>query len=495
VLPLLLLIPLIGLLVVSIAVRSSLRQVAWGFAFLVCLVQIALVIFAPAWLVQSNDVLQKYLGFHLAMTDLSRVVLLSVGIVLAAALLIGQAMMEPSRLHSFASLILVSLIGMNGMALVTDLFTLYVFLEITSVGSFVLIAFNRDKPALEGAFKYVVLSAVATVFMLGSIALLVMVAGGTSFAAVKGVLDPAVNETPHWIAKIAVAGFVCGLLIKGGLVPFHGWVLGAYSAAPAPVSVLLGGIVTKVSGIYGLICLSVYVFPHSEQLNQAFLAVGALSAIVGAFAAIGQTDMKRMLAYSSISQVGYIVLGLGAVPVNGNATLQAGSAVVLSLGVVGAIFHLFNHAIFKSLLFVTSSSLEKQLGTTDMYKMGGLDSRMRITSATSLLGMLSIAGIPPLSGFWSKLLIIVALWQTDHRVYAMIAVAVSVVTLGYMLVLQKRIFFGKVADDLANVREAGPMFLLPAVSLAAITVGVGVFCPLLFNSFLLPIQTLFGGAR
>jgi formate hydrogenlyase subunit 3/multisubunit Na+/H+ antiporter MnhD subunit len=159
--------------------------------------------------------------------------------------------------------------------------------------------------------------------------------------------------------------------------------------------------------------------------------------------------------------------------------------------------HMFNHAIFKSLLFVTSSALEKQLGTTDMYRMGGLDTRMRITSVTGLLAMLSTAGVPPLAGFWSKLLIIMALWQTGHHVYAMIAVGLSVVTLGYMLMMQKRIFFGKVADDLANVREAGPMFLVPAVSLAAITVGVGIaiMFSLLFNSFLLPIPSIFGGAR
>jgi proton-translocating NADH-quinone oxidoreductase chain N len=479
VLPLLILLPLLGLLVVSIGVRSSLRQVAWSVAFLMCLVQIVLAIIAPDWLTQSNDLLQKYLGFHLELTNLSRVVLLSVGIVLAASLLIGQAMLEPGRLHAFSSLILVSLIGMNGMALVTDLFTLYVFLEITSVGSFVLIAFQRDKPALEGAFKYLILSAVATLLMLAGIALLLMVAGNTTFIVVKSALNPALPDPSNWIAKIAVASFVCGLLIKGGSVPFHGWVLGAYSAAPAPVSVLLAGIVTKVSGIYGLIRLATSVFPPSAQLDQVFLVVGAISIVVGAFAAIGQTDMKRLLAYSSISQVGYIILGLGAGPI----------------GVIGAIFHLFNHAIFKSLLFVTSSALEKQLGTTDMDKMGGLDSRMKITSATGMVAMLSTAGIPPLAGFWSKLIIIVALWQTDHHVYAMIAVALSVVTLGYMLVMQKKIFFGKVSEDLAHVREAGPMFLLPAVSLAAVTVGVGVFCPMLFDSFLLPIQTLFGGAR
>jgi len=217
------------------------------------------------------------------------------------------------------------------------------------------------------------------------------------------------------------------------------------------------------------------------------LLIGAVSIVVGALAAIGQKDMKRMLAYSSISQVGYIVLGLGA-------GLGANSKTVMALGIAGAILHLFNHAIFKSLLFVTSSALEQRTGTTDMNRLGGLDSRMRITSATGLLAMLSTAGIPPLSGFWSKLLIVIALWQTGNHAYAFVAVALSVVTLGYMLVIQKKVFFGKPTAELANVREAGPMFLLPAMSLAAVTVGVGLLCPMLFNSYLLPIKTLIVGA-
>ena len=158
---------------------------------------------------------------------------------------------------------------------------------------------------------------------------------------------------------------------------------------------LLAGVATKASGIYALVRLIATIFPMSVPLNQVLMVVGLISIVIGALAAIGQTDMKRMLAYSSISQVGYIVLGLGC-----------GTA----LGVAGAVFHMFNHAVFKSLLFVNSADLEQRLGTTDMRKMGGLGSRMRVTSATSVIAMLSTAGIPPLAGFWSKLIIIVALW-------------------------------------------------------------------------------------
>jgi multicomponent Na+:H+ antiporter subunit D len=181
-----------------------------------------------------------------------------------------------------------------------------------------------------------------------------------------------------------------------------------------------------------------------------------------------------MLAYSSISQVGYIVLGLGC---------------GTELGVAGAILHLFNHSIFKSLLFVNSAAVEEQLGTTNMDRMGDLGSKMPVTNITSLIAFLSTAGVPPLSGFWSKLIIVLALWQSGNHGYALIAVLASVLTLAYLLVMQRRIFFGIPAQEWSGVREAGWGITLPAVVLAAITIGVGVAFPLVFNSFLLPVAS------
>jgi multicomponent Na+:H+ antiporter subunit D len=213
-------------------------------------------------------------------------------------------------------------------------------------------------------------------------------------------------------------------------------------------------------------------FPTYDLIYTLLLIVGAVSVVVGALAALGQSDFKRMLAYSSISQVGYIVAGLGC-----------GTA----LGLAGAVFHLFNHSIFKSLLFVNSAAVEESAGTTDMDKMGGLGSKMPVTGATAALASLSIAGIPPLAGFWSKVLIIIALWQANYYTYAVIAVLASLITLAYMLSLQRRVFFGKVTAEMAEVKEAGFGLLLPALILAAITVGVGLAFPLLLNTFLIPI--------
>jgi multicomponent Na+:H+ antiporter subunit D len=182
-----------------------------------------------------------------------------------------------------------------------------------------------------------------------------------------------------------------------------------------------------------------------------------------------------MLAYSSISQVGYMVLGLGAGTV---------------LGVAGAIFHLFNHATFKSLLFVNAAAVEQQTGTRDMNRMGGLAEKMPVTGWTSVIAFLSTAGIPPLAGFWSKLIIIVALWQAGHIVYAGLAVLASLLTLAYFLSMQRRVFFGKLAAGFENLKEANAWILIPACALALITLGIGIAIPWLFETFLLPIRSL-----
>jgi multicomponent Na+:H+ antiporter subunit D len=317
---------------------------------------------------------------------------------------------------------------------------------------------------------------VASILIVTSVAVLLLVAGGTSFADVaKALHDPAnANAT---LVRIALGGFLCGLFIKGGLIPFHGWVLGAYSAAPAATSVLLAGIATKVSGIYALIRVVATILPAIAPVQEVLAAAGAVSIVIGALAAMGQTDLKRLLAYSSISQVGYIILGL---------------ACGTPLGVAGAVFHLFNHCIAKSLLFVNSAALEQRVKTTDMNAMGGLGSRMPVTSITSAIGALSTAGIPPLSGFWSKAIIVLALWQANqlagHYVYAGLAVLLSVATLAYMLLLQRKVFFGKIRQELAAVREASWQLVVSAVVLAAITTAAGLLFPLLWGSFLVPVR-------
>jgi len=486
--------PLAALVLLNLPTGELRRRYAYGLVLLLTAVQAAVLVFRPQLLSAhaSSQLLGLKLGGAGLSLELSFTLLLSVAMVIFVTALVGRAMMEDEKQRFyFMNVLLVSLIGMNGAVLVSDLFSLYVFLEITAVASFLLIAFQRDRGGLEGAFKYIVMSAVATVLMLTAIAVFVLAAHSASFEALhKAVSAPGANP----LVRIALGAFVCGLFIKGGLVPFHGWVPGAYSAAPAPVSVLLAGAATKISGIYGLIRLGLIgayssapaplagpvtqpwaadLFAGSASFSEVMLLIGMVSIVVGAFAAMAQADLKRLLAWSSISQVGYIVLGLGC---------------GTPLAIVGAAFHLFNHATFKSLLFVNSAAVEQQARTTDMERLGGLGGQMPFTATTSVVGLLSAAGVPPLSGFWSKLLIVLALWQADHRVYAVLAVLLSVATLGYLLMMQRKVFFGLPREELAGTREASPGLVLASVALAGVTVGTGVLFPLLYRTFLLQVR-------
>ena len=465
---LLILLPLLGIIVLNLPLGNIMRRAAFSFAFCLFLIQIALAVFhyPGLWTNQLNAV-DTFFKVTFSVDHLSFIVLLSIGIVSLTSLVVGRyTIKDDNDRFNFINLLIIASIGMCGIVMVRDIFSLYVFLEVTAVSAFILIAFEKQRPALEGAFKYIVMSAIATVMMLSAIALILLTTGDTSFDSIRQALFASNN---NFIVKLAVGLFVCGLFIKGGLVPFHGWLPDAYSEAPSAVSVLLAGIITKVSGIYTLIRLVTAVFGFTVGIKSALLLIGIVSMLFGAFAALTQNNFKRMLAYSSISQVGYIIAGLGT---------------GIALGVVGAIFHFFNHAIFKSLLFVNSAAVEKQTGTTDMNKMGGLSQNMPITGATSLVGFLSTSGIPPLAGFWSKLMIIIALWMSGHYAYAAIAVLTSVLTLAYLLTMQRKVFFGKLVDAFKNIKETEAGFAAVAIILALLTIGVGVFFPVVFNIYL-----------
>ena len=471
------LLPFLGAIVLNLPVRALMQKVAFGFCLFIAVLQMCLVVF-PKYLLAGNglDVLGTFLKFNFSVDFLSRVLLFCIGLVLFCTLLVQRYRTKNEKqIFDFANLSLLILAGMNGVVLVRDIFSLYVFLEITAVGSFILIAFDDNLAAFEGAFKYIVLSVVATVLMLSAIALLLMVAGDTTFASLGAAIK---NSPDKFLISLSLAIFICGCFIKGGLVPFHGWIADAYSSAPASVSVLLAGIVTKTVGIYTLIRIIIAVFGFSASVSSILLAVGMFSVVLGALAALGQNDFKRMLAYSSISQVGYIILGLGS------GTL---------LGLAGAVFHLFNHCIFKSLLFINSAAVESETGTRDIDKLSGLAKQMPLTGITSVLASLSAAGIPPLAGFWSKLMIILALWMAGFYSYAAVALLASVLTLAYFLSLQRSVFFGLSSETFKNVKEAGFAIVFPSLLLAGIILGVGLFFPFFINAFVISVSHILGG--
>lgn len=463
----LVLMPFLVVLVLNLVNTPEVRRAATGVGIAWTLVQLTwLLVPQTRFTALDSGILGIDFGSLFAVDGLSLVLLISASLVGLVTLISGLATVpDPKARFSFANLVLLILAGLNGLVMVRDLFSLYVYIEVVAVASFILISLDRDKLALEGAFKYLVLSASASMLMLLSIAAILLVSGSTSFVTVHSILQ----QVPHrGLVAAAMALFVVAAFIKGGLVPFHGWLPDAYSSAPLSVSVLLAGIVTKTAGVYTAMRIVTSVFGFTPMIRSLVLFIGTVSIIFGALAALNQKDFRRMLAYSSISQMGYIIVALGC------GTFY---------GLAGALFHLFNHAVSKSQLFVNAAAVEQQTGSRDMTKLGGLASRMPVTGGTSVVALLSIAGIPPLAGFWSKLVIIIALWQSGHHNYALIAVVASTITLGYFLLLQRRMFFGKTPPELEGIREARTGLLVPAVLLSAVAIALGIAFPVAINWF------------
>jgi multicomponent Na+:H+ antiporter subunit D len=375
---------------------------------------------------------------------------------------------------NYYALLLVMIAGMNGLVLSSDLFNIYIFLEMAAVASYALVAFGRGHDELEAAFKYLMLSAVASAFILLSIAVIFGVTGGVSFGTVAQGLK---TLNIKYVVGFCSGLFLAGFGLKAALVPFHSWLPDAHPSAPAPISAMLSGVLIKVSGVYAMMRIFLNVFGLTPALTTVLTVMGIVSIFVGALAALGQNDIKRMLAYSSISQIGYVVLGLG---------------IGTPLGFIGGLFHLFNHALFKSLLFLNAGAIEQSTGTRSLDKMGGLAKVMPLTAATSAIGSLSIAGVPPLNGFWSKLLIIIALVQAKMYVLAVLAVLGSVVTLWYYLVLQHQAFFGKLNEAWKGVKEAPFWMSAATMLLALLCVVTGLVFPFVITSWLQPAADILG---
>jgi multicomponent Na+:H+ antiporter subunit D len=369
---------------------------------------------------------------------------------------------------NYYALLLMMMTGMNGLVLVTDLFGIYLFLEVAAIASYALVAFGLEHDELEASFKYVMLSAVASVFLMLGIIIIFGLTGNLGFEAVSQGLK---TLDAKYLVGFCAALFVMGFGLKAALIPFHAWLPDAHPSAPAPISAILSGLLIKVSGVYALARIFFNVFGLTPALSQVLMWLGAVSIVVAAFLALGQKDMKRLLAYSSISQVGYVVLGLG---------------IGTPLGIAGGLFHLFNHALAKGLLFLNSGSVQMATGTRNLDEMGGLAKRMPLTAATNIIGSLSISGVPPLSGFWSKLIIIMALVQSGEWLLAVIAVLASVLTLWYYLVIQRKAFFGQLNERWKDVKEAPFWMTFSTVVLALLSIGIGIFFAGVIKSWIQP---------
>jgi len=389
------------------------------------------------------------IGIDLRLDALANLLLLTVSLVgFAVALYSVDYMRRFTARGHFYSLFLLMVTGMNGVILAGDLFNLYVFLEVAAVASYSLVAFGCAHEELEASFRYVVLGSLSSALILIAIALVYGITGTLNMAHMAGRIAETGMDAP---LLLAFGLFICGFSFKTALVPFHAWLPDAHPAAPAPVSAMLSGVLIKAIGIYVLARLVFNVFGIGESELGLLRWLGVLSMVVGGLLAAGQKDIKRLFAYSSISQVGFMVLGLG---------------LGTPLGLVGALYHLINHSMFKSLLFLNAGAVEYATGTRNLKKLGGLNRSLPVTGATSLIGSMSIAGVPPFNGFWSKLIIILACVESGYYGFAAVAVAISVVTLAYQLKVQRLAFFASLPGALQNLQREPRLMALAMILLA-----------------------------
>ena len=433
------------------------------------------------------------LGINLVLDGLSSLMLLVIGVVAAASMLFSARYMERYTAKAkYLSLFLLMVAGMNGVVLSGDIFNLFVFLEIASLASYALVGFGCEHEELEAAFKYMVLGSIGSVFILFGVALVYGNTGTLNMAYISKAIQEAGTNTG---LSFALALFIVGFGLKTALVPFHAWLPDAHSSAPAPISAMLSGLIIKTLGVYALARLVFNVFGVSISIGWLLVGLGLLSMIAGAFLAIGQWDIKRLMAYSSISQIGYVILGIGL-----GAVLIAKQAEPfwIYLALLGGLFHLVNHAVYKSLLFLTSGSVEMATGTRQLREMGGLAERLPYTRATCTVASASIVGIPPFSGFWSKLILVVAAVQAHLYWIAAIIVFVSLCTLIMYLKVQRYVFLGELPEKLQQVKENKGSMLVAMVFLACLCVLMGllVLLPGLKSHVLEPaVQVLTDGVK
>ena len=362
--------------------------------------------------------------------------------------------------------------SMLGLVLSTNIFQIYIFWELVGVSSFLLIGFYYDKPAAVAAAKkaFIVTRFADLGFLIG-ILILAFYSGTLDFGTLIQRLTD--KDSVEWmqiadttflgasILSWALALVFIGGAGKSAMFPLHIWLPDAMEG-PTPVSALIHAATMVVAGVY-LVARLYAVFLVDVSILQLITWIGAISAFLAAIIACTQTDIKRVLAYSTISQIGYMLFALG-VPAYGAAS---------DSGYTASLFHLFTHAFFKSLLFLGAGAVIHFVHSNEMNDMGGLRKFMPLTHITFLIACLAIAGIPPFAGFFSKEEILMTAWQNNRLVYY-IALITSGITAFYMFRLYFSVFWNKAHDSHSDNHGEGAWNMkLPLLLLAVAAVVVG----------------------
>ena len=398
-------------------------------------------------------------------------------VLLAAPSSISQELPE-NRLIYYYTAYLLCLTGLLGILATADAFNVFVFLEISSLSSYTLIAIGRDRRALTASYQYLIMGTIGATFILIGVGLMYMMTGTLNMYDLAERL-PAVYESKTVLS--AFGFFIVGVCLKVALFPLHLWLPNAYAYAPSITTAFLAATSTKVA-VYVLIRYIFSVFgiefvDMSLPLGDIFLTLGLAGIFVASISAVYQLNIKRLFAYSSVAQIGYIILGL---------------AIETQLGITATLLHLFNHALMKAALFLAIGAVFYRIGSAQLNHYAGLGRKMPLTMAAIVAGGLSLIGVPLTVGFVSKWYLVVALLDKGWWPVAVLVLLSSLIAVIYVWRVVEWIYFTPPRIITDQIKEAPISQLIPIWLLVLANIYFGVDTRLTVGVSKLAAQSLFG---
>ncbi|MEM4657737.1 MAG: NADH-quinone oxidoreductase subunit M [Candidatus Methanosuratincola sp.] len=376
----------------------------------------------------------------------------------------------------FYSLLLLMISGMVGTVFAGDFFTFFVFWEMMCISSYTLVAFRKQRwEPIEAAFKYLIMSSAGSATLLFGMSILYGMCGTLNFQGLALALSNAGSSVWLYVSAIFI---LIGLGVKSAIVPLHTWLPDAHSAAPSPISAMLSGVVVE-TGIYAICRVGFTILTGIEVQWLGVLAILSLvTMFVGNLTPLLQTDLKRLLAYSSIGHIGYMLAGLATGTV---------------LGLTGTLMHIFNHGIMKGAAFLCAGMILYRLETREMKEMAGIGRKMPVTAAIFALSLFALTGMPPLNGFISELTIIMATVEANMAWLGIAVIVNSVISAAYYLRTIKALLQPITQKKVEEAKEGPLVMLIPLLIMAGLIIVLGIFPDILINFARSAAIALLGG--
>lgn len=467
-----------------IKVKRALAVIATAVSFLCVILLIKPILIngeiIVSWMGNWSPIGGKAFGIGLQIDSLGMfLALIITGASLLSVIYSLKYMSHDNGLEKYYVLFLLLTSSMIGFVFTGDLFNMYVMLEIMTFAAIALTAFRNYKDkSVEAAFKYIVTGSLGSSLILLGTCLIYSETKTLNLAEIAVVIKAMESMTPTLI--VAFSLMMVGYAVKAFMVPCHTWPTDAHMAAPSSISMILSGVMSK-TGIYAIIRLVFMIFglASNKPVGYLILVWGVITMVIGVSMALLQHDFKRLLAFHSVSQIGYIITALGI------AIIETGEVSVLAM--TGGTYHMINHAIFKGLLFLTAGAILYTTGTTDLESVSGLGKRMPFTMAMFLFGAAGISGIPPFNGFASKWMIYEAGFTGSLGIVSIIAVVVSALTLASFIKVGHSVFFGPINKEHKNIEDVPTSMKIPMGVLALGIVIFGLFPKVIVNKILIPV--------